>query len=501
MDSSKEMAYGDNKVNKLDKYDRQLRLWALNGQSSLENAHICLINVTTTNIELLKNLILPGCSNFTIIDDKLLEKDLSTNFFWSEAESNISIVENLKDLNPDANVNLLEESIQNILNKNDIEFWEQFSVVITDDSLIFNDYEQKIVDILWHKNIPFIKNLSYGFYGFTKIVLREHPIIETHPQSLTDLRIDCPWKELKEYIDSINLDEADSTEHAHIPYVIILIKSLEIWKSEHDDKPPVDYKEKQQFKKLIESFSKYPNEPNFAEAVQFSWRASQSTNLPESINELLNDVNDVNLTTPLFWIYVKALKKFLKKTMDMISDTVNYVSLQNIYRKKFEADKRMFIDEVEKLLISIGRSLDEVDNELAAAFCKNSRFILIQKGTKCKLKLDDNIIQQINTVANLKKHDVCLRPYSPEENYTKLFKSLKDIFKNNGVNEENISDTLSSVLKEFSRSGGIELHNIASFMGGIGSQEVLKLVTGQYIPLDNTFVFDGIRSTSENWKI
>jgi amyloid beta precursor protein binding protein 1 len=44
------------------KYDRQLRLWAANGQQALEDAHILLINsgCGTVGVETLKNLILPG---------------------------------------------------------------------------------------------------------------------------------------------------------------------------------------------------------------------------------------------------------------------------------------------------------------------------------------------------------------------------------------------------------------------------------------------------------
>jgi len=44
------------------KYDRQLRLWAANGQQALEDAHILLLNSGsgTVGIETLKNLVLPG---------------------------------------------------------------------------------------------------------------------------------------------------------------------------------------------------------------------------------------------------------------------------------------------------------------------------------------------------------------------------------------------------------------------------------------------------------
>lgn len=44
------------------KYDRQLRLWAANGQQALEDAHILLVNSGsgTVGVETLKNLVLPG---------------------------------------------------------------------------------------------------------------------------------------------------------------------------------------------------------------------------------------------------------------------------------------------------------------------------------------------------------------------------------------------------------------------------------------------------------
>ena len=44
------------------------------------------------------------------------------------------------------------------------------------------------------------------------------------------------------------------------------------------------------------------------------------------------------------------------------------------------------------------------------------------------------------------------------------------------------------------RAGGGELHNIAALTGGLVSQEVIKVVTEQYVPVDNTCVFDGVKS-------
>jgi amyloid beta precursor protein binding protein 1 len=66
-------------TDKTIKYDRQLRLWQDWGQRDLENSRICLINANATGTETLKNVVLPGCGFFTIIDDCLITDDDLSN--------------------------------------------------------------------------------------------------------------------------------------------------------------------------------------------------------------------------------------------------------------------------------------------------------------------------------------------------------------------------------------------------------------------------------------
>jgi amyloid beta precursor protein binding protein 1 len=48
--------------------------------------------------------------------------------------------------------------------------------------------------------------------------------------------------------------------------------------------------------------------------------------------------------------------------------------------------------------------------------------------------------------------------------------------------------------REVARAGGGELHNIAALTGGMVAQEMIKIITKQYVPIDNTCVFDGVAS-------
>jgi len=57
-----------------------------------------------------------------------------------------------------------------------------------------------------------------------------------------------------------------------------------------------------------------------------------------------------------------------------------------------------------------------------------------------------------------------------------------------GINED--------MINELVRSGGTELHCIASIIGAIASQEVIKLLTHQMVPLCGTLVYDGINCLS-----
>ena len=46
--------------------------------------------------------------------------------------------------------------------------------------------------------------------------------------------------------------------------------------------------------------------------------------------------------------------------------------------------------------------------------------------------------------------------------------------------------------QELSRFGASELHAVAAVVGGVASQEAVKVIARQYEPVDHTYVFNGI---------
>lgn len=54
---------------------------------------------------------------------------------------------------------------------------------------------------------------------------------------------------------------------------------------------------------------------------------------------------------------------------------------------------------------------------------------------------------------------------------------------------------------EMTRYGACEPHVTAAVVGAVASQEAIKLITGQYVPLNNTFVFNGIASRADQAEL
>ncbi|CAG0879919.1 unnamed protein product [Darwinula stevensoni] len=56
------------------------------------------------------------------------------------------------------------------------------------------------------------------------------------------------------------------------------------------------------------------------------------------------------------------------------------------------------------------------------------------------------------------------------------------------------------LIQEMVRYGGSELHTVAAFVGGCAAHESIKLLTCQYVPLDNTLIYNGLTGSCATFK-
>lgn len=51
-------------------------------------------------------------------------------------------------------------------------------------------------------------------------------------------------------------------------------------------------------------------------------------------------------------------------------------------------------------------------------------------------------------------------------------------------------------IAEFCRYGAAEIHSVAAFVGGVAAQEVIKVITCQFVPFNNTLIYSAVSSTT-----
>jgi hypothetical protein len=91
----------------------------------------------------------------------------------------------------------------------------------------------KLSELLYGANIPLVVLHSIGFLGSIRLQYRNHNIVEARGDAeIFDLRIGEGFAELKEFSASFELDSLDSMEHSHVPFVVILVKALDLWRAQ-----------------------------------------------------------------------------------------------------------------------------------------------------------------------------------------------------------------------------------------------------------------------------
>ena len=274
-----------------DKYDRQLRLWGSNGQRALMTAHILLINADAVGTETLKNLVLPGIGRFTVLDDrKVSAEDVGNNFFVTADAVGLPraevVTKLLCEMNPDVAGFAITAYPANDGSVG-AEFWSQFSLVVA-----ANVPEMQLLglaSVCWECRVPLMAVRSYGLLGTVRLQLAQHEIVESKPDSDPyDLRIANPFPELVEYCSHFALDEMESMEHGHTPYIVILYHAIQAWRQAHHGALPSNFAEKEAFKQAVKGMARdYSKEQNYEEAVKEAYRAFATKTLPDDVLDLL----------------------------------------------------------------------------------------------------------------------------------------------------------------------------------------------------------------------
>lgn len=534
-----------------DKYDRQLRLWGAKGQKALGETTVILLRASAVGTETLKNLVLPGIGEFLLVDDAAaVGKEFSSNFFLtanSDGKSRAQISwQLLQELNEDVQGNWMNvaEGLGTACAKGD--WWNDlWHAVKTPQALVVaSDLEPNLLQSVGRacqtKNVGLVAVQSYGLLGICRLQTPPLPLLDPKPSSaLPDLRLVHPFARLKELTEGVQWESLDNQEHGHIPYPLILAKVAEEWKKSHGGALPRTPAEKEEFRQAIKSSSRDLNkEANFEEAVQNSYLAYTERNLDlghlASLQDKVNGLVPTNPSLKVFAGLLNALDKFMKQhgnqpplhgaIPDMTASTEWYVQLQKAYHDQAAMD----LEHMRSYLPS-----DEVSQEDLASFCQNVHVMELFEARTLEDELTPKLTEELQDdwmMATMDPYEVPeLTPFlwylgfracqvfhqshgrypgvidAYEEDVALLQKCVGQVVTALGLQEnELVQSTLLAHPPKFSqelvRYGQAEIHTIASLVGGVASQEAVKIITGQYVPLNNTYIYNGIASVAGVYK-
>ncbi|KAF2720613.1 hypothetical protein K431DRAFT_285713 [Polychaeton citri CBS 116435] len=547
------------------KYDRQLRLWGASGQEALEDTHILLINngPGIAGVETLKNLVLPGVGHFTILDPALVSHaDLGVNFFLDDtslgrfrAEETVKL---LMELNPDVKGSAVTEPLESFVTRKDSLLPYTLILVAApiDPSLldVIQNHAQEVA-------VPTFYMHSVGFYAHCSVCLpSDFPIVDTHPdpETTSDLRLLSPWPALLEFAKEMaqDVDLMPAEQKAHVPYICLLLHYLDRWKSEHNGQPPQNYKEKTEFRDVVRAGDF--NEENFDEAVAAVLKSLNPPTPPSTVRDILATTTSMPPSARTsFWVIAQAVQHFYTShgqlplpggVPDMKAKSNDYIRLQTIYRDKARSDCAEVLGTVREIEQEIGQSNSlAISESEVEAFCKGAAHIALVRGRPF------HIVQPGGIASFGDRAKALAVDLSNPESLTPLYISFLawdqflathkskasesggeaprvpgasdlelegDVEKLTGIAQTMIDNLIraagatledpdysiskqntASICLELTRAGGGELHNVASLLGGMVAQEVIKVITRQYVPIDNTLLFDGVSSRSQVIKV
>ena len=359
------------------------------------------------------------------------------------------------------------------------------------------------------------------------------PVVDTHPDpdTIQDLRLLSPWPELIAEVTALgNLDELPDHQHSHVPYILLLLHYLQKWMNLHEGQAPQNFAEKTQLRNMVKAGARTNNaeggEENYDEAAGAVLKSIAPFSLKTGCAEMFEHEACISPTAQSanFWFIASAIRSFYQthgvlplpgSLPDMKAQSADYIKLQNIYRAKARKDVAEVVGQVrrleEELPIDTDRKRRPVPEEEIEAFCKNAAHVKILHGDVLShVRFEQGETTTTKRIRQELRDPDTLLPVLLGFDFPNRSR-LKDLM--TAISTDPLQDYggksddhpniehVDKIFTELERVGTRELHNISSLTGGMVAQEAIKILTRQYVPVDNSCVFDGIQSRAQLFKL
>ena len=386
--------------------------------------------------------------------------------------------------------------------------------------------------------IPFVLLRQWGLIASIRVDVAEQCVAEKKEYQVVeqDLRLNAPFPTLVEATGSgkYDLPSLALEFHSHVPHVVLLLQAAAAWRDSHDGAMPKTRAEKEEFKQTIKAMAlDFSKELNFAEALKNAHLLYQSPGLPADVEDIFAHpkVDEANEKGE-FWLLSAALKQFHAEFQtlpvagtvpDMTAHTTYYLELQRVYQEKAAEDVEQFKGHLAKVLESRGIEPAEWIESHAAAiktFCKNSRNLQVTRVSSLEAELNEfappedfqwelhdpescsmwyvvarcieDFRQEKGHYAGLIDHDSEELTEEEKQQAAEEYAWLKarlDAYVAKVTPDQQADERY---LKEMVRFADSKIHTVSAFLGGVASQEIIKILIKQYTIMHSTLIYDGI---------
>ena len=197
----------------------------------------------------------------------------------------------------------------------------------------------------------------------------------------------------------------------------------------------------------------------------------------------------------------------------MTSSSKQYIDIQNLYREKARRDAALVHKHVQEICSSLGMSPDLIGEEDTLLFCKNAFFLSLIRTKPLEAELSSVQFNRDYFDLSLDDEDsdfvwyVLLRAvekfrtshshYPLKTEVPQLTVCVGELLSEWGLAGKKIKE---DYVIEMCRYAACEIHTISAFVGGLAAQECIKLITNQYVPINNTMVYNAVKSTTLSFE-
>jgi amyloid beta precursor protein binding protein 1 len=357
--------------------------------------------------------------------------------------------------------------------------------------------------------------------------------MEGHPETpISDLRLVQPFPELAAHCEAVDLASLTDEQHMHVPFAIVLYHFVQQWRTLHGGEAPTSFADKKALRDILrDSIRMHPERPvpldeeNFEEAILAANTALIKPSVPDNVAQIIAAAKPLDESSSNFWIMVDALAIFVEKNggllplrgsvPDMVSNSDAYIALQTIYVNQARQDQDAITATVKESLTRLGKDPSSISDFELKTFCKNAHFIDLVRTrsyeaerteTDCpmdpfgcptfegwEIECDtDKIWYVLLRAADVFRatHGHYPGEFSLEEDVANLKECTSNLLESwEWSKGQTIKD---DHIQEMCRFGNAELHTVSSFLGGVAAQEVIKILTHQYVPINSFYLYNAM---------